>query len=108
PLGGLPPPVVALALRIRHRICGIYDLILVDEGQDFAGYDYDLLLALMGSCKNMTIVGDPRQQTYRTNNGQINSGYSNVFEFFDQRSSFPIDTTSLSEHRKSTSCKHRK
>ncbi|MBQ3308668.1 MAG: UvrD-helicase domain-containing protein [Aeriscardovia sp.] len=82
--------------EVIKRICGIYDLILVDEGQDFAGYDYDLLLALMKSCENMTIVGDPRQQTYRTNNGQINSRYPNVFEFFKQKSSFSLDLDSLS------------
>lgn len=80
---------------VIDRVCSIYDVILVDEGQDFAGYDYDLLLSLMNHAGAMTIVGDPRQQTYRTNHGQINSGFKTVFEFFGNKSSYPVDTTSL-------------
>lgn len=80
---------------VIDRICSIYDVILVDEGQDFAGYDYDLLLSLMNYSGAMIIVGDPRQQTYRTNHEQINSGYKTVFDFFNEKSSYPLDTTSL-------------
>lgn len=49
----------------------------------------------MHASKQMLIVGDPRQQTYRTNAGSINSGSRDVFEFFARNSSFQIDTTSL-------------
>jgi len=80
---------------VIDRICSIFDMILVDEGQDFAGYDFNILLSLMNASERMIIVGDPRQQTYRTNAGLANSGFRDVFEFFAKNSSCQIDTTSL-------------
>lgn len=81
---------------VIERICSIFDVILVDEGQDFAGYDYDLLLGMMKACKQMVIVGDPRQQTYRTNKEHYKVKYHDIFSYFRSNSKFQIDEESLS------------
>lgn len=80
---------------VTSRICAIYDTILVDEGQDFAGYDYDILASLMQESQEMVIVGDPRQQTYRTNDESKHSGVSHVFEFLNTQCGYTPDTTTL-------------
>lgn len=82
--------------EVISRICSIYGVILVDEAQDFAGYDYDLLLSLMDNSKEMVIVGDPRQQTYRTGAKAKNRSYTNVFDFFKKKTDYFIDDSSLS------------
>lgn len=81
--------------EVTDRICAIYDTILVDEGQDFAGYDYDILGSMMQKVCEMVIVGDPRQQTYRTGNEPKYSGVRNVFDFFSAQG-YTLDTTTLS------------
>ena len=86
-----------------RRVCSIFGTILVDEAQDFAGYDYDLLLSLMDGSKEMVIVGDPRQQTYRTVEKTKNRSYATVFDFFKNKSEYLVDSTTLSvTHRCST------
>ncbi len=82
--------------EVVKRICGIYDVVLVDEGQDFAGYDYDFLLSLLDSAKEMIVVGDPRQQTYRTAWKAKNNSYSDLFDYLEKRSNYQIDGSSLS------------
>ena len=51
---------------VIDRLSGIYPFILVDEVQDLAGYDLDILVALFKSPSDVVLVGDPRQVTYVT------------------------------------------
>lgn len=55
---------------VIRRLEKIYAHIFVDEVQDMAGYDLDVLDLLMKSLITLTIVGDPRQHTFSTNNSQ--------------------------------------
>lgn len=82
--------------EVVRRVCDIFGVILVDEAQDFAGYDYDLIQALMNQSREMVIVGDPRQQTYRTGAAAKNRGDHDIFDFFDKNSQYAIDDTTLS------------
>ena len=60
---------------VIDRISRIYSQIFVDEVQDLAGYDLEILKLLMNSTSKVTLVGDPRQVTYLTNNAKKNSKY---------------------------------
>ncbi|OYU47862.1 MAG: ATP-dependent DNA helicase [Rhizobiales bacterium PAR1] len=51
---------------VIERLSRIFPLILVDEVQDLAGHDLDILTALFRSPSNVVMVGDPRQVTYVT------------------------------------------
>ena len=82
--------------EVIQRVCDIFGVILVDEAQDFAGYDYDLLKALMDQSKEMVIVGDPRQQTYRTGAKAKNKNNPDIFDFFEKKTRYSIDSTTLS------------
>ena len=53
---------------VIDRLSRIYSHIYVDEVQDLAGYDLELLKLLFGSDSNIHMVGDPRQVTYLTHN----------------------------------------
>jgi DNA helicase-2/ATP-dependent DNA helicase PcrA len=69
-----------------QRITRIYDHIYIDESQDLAGYDLDLLDQLIRADMELTLVGDIRQATYRTNQGRRNSKYvgPNIAERFEE------------------------
>jgi DNA helicase II / ATP-dependent DNA helicase PcrA len=54
----------------------IFDSLYIDESQDLAGYDLDLLERLMESGFSVTLVGDHRQATYSTHNARKNKQYS--------------------------------
>ena len=82
--------------EVIHRICAIYDVILVDEAQDFAGYDYDFILEMMNNTDDMVVVGDPRQQTYRTGWKAKYKNLHDIFKFFERNTSYDLDTTTLS------------
>jgi DNA helicase II / ATP-dependent DNA helicase PcrA len=60
---------------LTKRLTNIYDEIFIDEFQDLAGYDLDLLELFLSSGIQMVIVGDPRQCTYTTNSSAKNSQY---------------------------------
>ncbi len=51
---------------VIERFSRIYPFIFVDEVQDLAGHDLDILTALFKSPSNVVMVGDPRQVTYVT------------------------------------------
>ncbi|MEV6987477.1 UvrD-helicase domain-containing protein [Sphaerisporangium sp. NPDC051017] len=61
--------------KVIRRLSRIYDHIYIDEVQDMAGYDLDLLDALLDSPVGITMVGDPRQATYVTNNARKNTNF---------------------------------
>lgn len=52
---------------VIRRLEAIYDCIYIDEVQDLAGYDLELLELLIESTIDVTVVGDSRQATYFTN-----------------------------------------
>lgn len=60
---------------VIKRLEKIYDAIFVDEIQDMAGYDLNLMEKLFGSAIAVNAVGDPRQGTFSTNNSAKNKKY---------------------------------
>lgn len=59
-----------------NRLTAIFEHILVDEVQDLAGFDLDLLKQLFLSSSEVILAGDPRQTTYLTNrNGTKNISF---------------------------------
>lgn len=61
---------------VLHRLSLIYDAIYIDEVQDLAGWDLELLKSLFSSHIDTLCVGDPRQGTLRTNNSAKNKNKS--------------------------------
>lgn len=85
---------------IIKRISTIFSNIFVDEVQDLAGYDLEILKLLFDSKANILLVGDPRQGTYSTHNSRKNKKYnkSNIVSFFEDskiRDKLDIDDSSL-------------
>jgi DNA helicase II / ATP-dependent DNA helicase PcrA len=83
---------------VLDRISRIYPHIFVDEVQDFAGDDLDVLSALIKSPSRVTLVGDPRQSVYATSKAAKNKGIrgSRLIEYFEvSGSAIAIDVDSL-------------
>jgi len=92
--------------ELIKRLSKIFPNIYIDEIQDLAGYDLELLKKLFKSEANVMLVGDPRQGTYSTNESRKNSKYkkSKIIEFFEDcksNSNLEIDNTSLSSNYRS-------
>ncbi len=60
---------------VLNRLKDMYAHILIDEVQDLAGFDIDILEALLSSPIEITLVGDIRQSTFRTNYSHKNKGF---------------------------------
>lgn len=69
---------------IFKRLTKIYGYIFIDEVQDLAGYDFDIIKNIYSNVDNVITVGDPRQTTYSTHHSQKYKKYSEgkVREFF--------------------------
>lgn len=80
---------------VFDRISNIFDAVLVDEIQDMAGYDYDVLVQLMNACSTTIMVGDPRQKTYVTNSSPKNKQCTTFFDYAKKKGKINIDTTTL-------------
>ncbi|BEP70865.1 MULTISPECIES: UvrD-helicase domain-containing protein [unclassified Variovorax] len=63
---------------VMRRLAMRFDHIFVDEIQDMAGYDLDLLERMLKAGIRLTLVGDHRQATFKTNHGKQNSAFSGV------------------------------
>jgi len=83
---------------VIERLCKIYSHIFIDEVQDLAGYDLELLKLLFKASSNTLLVGDPRQGTYSTNSSAKNKQFKKaaIINFFEEDSlGIETDTTSL-------------
>lgn len=72
---------------ISRRLEKIYDYILIDELQDFAGYDLNLLEIFFKTDITIAAVGDPRQATFSTNNAQKNRQHrkSDIYSWLKEK-----------------------
>lgn len=61
---------------IIRRLTARYSHLIIDEIQDMAGYDLDLLELILKSGIPVTFVGDHRQATFSTNNAAKNKGFA--------------------------------
>lgn len=86
---------------LRRRLEGCYDEILIDEIQDMAAHDWDILDFLVDSTVSITMVGDFRQAVFSTNpRSQKNKQYAflGAFEWFQERATggkLDIETSSV-------------
>lgn len=62
---------------VMHRIARLFDCVLIDEVQDLAGFDLELLKFLFQSSSEVLLVGDPRQVTYLTHHSKKHAKYAN-------------------------------
>lgn len=71
---------------VISRLRKLFDAIYIDEVQDFAGYDLEILKLIMMSGIVVHAVGDPRQCTYQTHIDQKYKKYSgaNIVGFFQR------------------------
>lgn len=79
--------------KVIDRLSQCFDNIFIDEVQDLAGYDLEILKELFNCQSSILLVGDPRQATYSTNNAQKNAKFkkSEIVNFFSD-GSINIDT----------------
>jgi len=63
---------------VTGRLAKIYTDVFIDEFQDLAGWDLEVLRILMQSGIRLTLVGDPRQHIYSTNPSQKNKQYLGI------------------------------
>lgn len=61
-----------------RRLAQRFDRMFFDEVQDLAGYDLEVLELILKSGIPVSLVGDHRQATYRTNQACKNSGYAGI------------------------------
>jgi ATP-dependent exoDNAse (exonuclease V) beta subunit len=84
---------------VIKRISKIFPKIFIDEVQDLAGYDLEILKLLFSSDTEVILVGDPRQATYSTNSSAKHARYkkANIVNYFFEDKSIKIksDQTSL-------------
>jgi DNA helicase-2/ATP-dependent DNA helicase PcrA len=60
---------------VFDRLNNIYSHIFIDEVQDLAGYDLEIIKNLFQTHSNIILVGDPRQTTYKTHHERMNKKY---------------------------------
>ena len=69
---------------VFKRLEEIYGHIFIDEVQDMAGWDLNIISRLMQTQIKITVVGDGKQAVFKTNYAQKNKGKGgvNVWEYF--------------------------
>jgi len=81
-----------------------FDVLFVDEVQDFAGHDFNFLMAISKARMSMTFVGDFYQHTFDTSrdgnvNASLHDDYSAYKDKF-RRAKLKVDTDSLKKSRR--------
>ena len=72
---------------VIDRISKIYQHIFIDEVQDLAGNDLELIKLFFNSQSEIVLVGDPRQVVYLTHNERKHKDYKNgkIKEFIQEK-----------------------
>lgn len=88
---------------VMHRLSLIFDEIYIDEIQDLAGWDLEILKLLFSSEIDILLVGDYRQSTFHTNNSAKNKKAKNEslltwLYSLEKEFNLTIDTDSLNEN----------
>lgn len=86
---------------VRARIERFYDAVYVDEVQDFAGHDFNLLLEVSAANADMLLVGDFYQHTFDTSrDGAVNGSLHNDILRYEKRfkdAKIAVDKETLSK-----------
>lgn len=71
--------------RVFSRLSNIYKAVFIDEVQDLAGFDLEIVKELLSSNMAVLLVGDPRQATYTTHHEKKYSRYEggNIKSFLE-------------------------
>lgn len=88
------------ANAVIDRFSKIYKYVFIDEVQDLAGYDLEIIKQFFLSSSNIILVGDPRQVTYLTHNERKYTKYKDgkIKEFIEnecKKIDVEIDDSSL-------------
>lgn len=75
--------------EINQRLSKYYDHLLIDEVQDFAGHDFNLLKSICQSKTEIILVGDFYQHTFDTSrdgntNANLHSDYDKYQKLFEK------------------------
>jgi DNA helicase-2/ATP-dependent DNA helicase PcrA len=68
---------------VTARLGQVYGSVVIDECQDLAGWDLEVIEMLLQSKIRVTLVGDPRQHIYSTNPSPKNKQYLGI-KFLDR------------------------
>lgn len=81
--------------EVLNRLSRAYSHIFIDEVQDLAGYDLELIKLLFKTKASILLVGDPRQVTYLTHHESKNGKYKDgrIKEFIQNECKRPIKYT---------------
>jgi superfamily I DNA/RNA helicase len=84
---------------VNARLEKYYDDLFIDEIQDFAGHDYNLLKSIAGANISMLFVGDFYQHTFDTSsdgnvNMNLHGDYNKYIKEF-KKMGLEVDTTTL-------------
>lgn len=92
--------------EVIKRISRIFQHIFIDEVQDLAGYDLEILKLLFQTDSNIILVGDPRQVTYLTHHEKKYINYADgkiknfIVDACGKKIPYEIDESSLAfSHR---------
>jgi len=95
---------------VIKRLENIFDYIFIDEVQDLAGYDLEILKLLFNSKINVVLVGDPRQTVYLTHHENKFKKYKNgkIKEFIQDEAKniceIDIETLNVSHRNNQQIC----
>lgn len=97
--------------EIKNRLEKYFDIIYVDEVQDFAGHDFNFLLNILDTNVKFFMVGDYYQHTYDSSqDGNVNinlyKNYDKYINMFKQKNiAINIDLLKKSKRCSATVCK---
>lgn len=97
----------SLVERIGARLSMFYDVVLIDEFQDFREYDFELLMGIAKQLNEVVLVGDYHQHSVSANNNsgkpfkkrKIDIGYDEFVEELS-KAGFVVDSTTLKKSRR--------
>ena len=89
---------------INSRLSKYFDTLFIDEIQDLAGHDFNLLKGISKASLNIIAVGDFFQHTFDTSrDGNVNSSLHDDYEAYKEKfkdMGFSVDTESLTASRR--------